>query len=85
MTGNTPTQRRKDYPMKLSDIEKLDKEFLLAADVAPVLGIDPQDLRGQARTKPELLGFPVIVTGTRVRIPKDGFLFYCRYGRMGQA
>ena len=66
--------------MTLSDIEKLDKEFLLAADVAPVLGIDPQDLRGQARTNPELLGFPVIVTGTRVRIPKDGFLYFCRYG-----
>lgn len=72
--------------MKLSDIEKLDKEFLLAADVAPVLDMNPQDLREQARTNPSMLGFPVIVTGTRVRIPKDGFLFYCRYGRpLGQA
>ena len=64
----------------LSDIEKLDKEFLLAVDIAPVLGVDPQDIRGQAQEDSSKLGFPVIVTGTRVRIPKDAFLFYCRYG-----
>ena len=67
--------------MKLADIETLDKEFLLADDVAPVLGMHPQDIRSQAQADSAKLGFPVIVTGTRVRIPKQGFLFYCRYGR----
>lgn len=30
---------------------------------------------------PNKLGFPVIVTGTRVRIPKYGFIHFCKYGR----
>lgn len=67
--------------MNLSSIESLDKEFLTAAEVAPVLGIDPQDLRSQAQADSVKLGFPVIVTGSRVRIPREGFLFFCRYGR----
>lgn len=67
--------------MKLSDITGMDKDFLTAADVAPVLGINPQDIRSQAQSDADKLGFPVIVTGTRVRIPKEGFLYFCRYGR----
>ena len=59
----------------------MDKDFLTAADVAPVLGINPQDIRSQAQSDADKLGFPVIVTGTRVRIPKEGFLYFCRYGR----
>jgi hypothetical protein len=67
--------------MKLSDIEKLDKEFLSAEDIAPLFGADPHTIRSQAQCNPELLGFPVSVSGNRVRIPKEGFLFFCRYGR----
>lgn len=67
--------------MNLSDIEQIDKEFLLAEEIAPLLGMHPQSIRDQAQTDSAKLGFPVIVTGTRVCIPKDGFLFYCRYGR----
>lgn len=64
----------------LSDIERIDREFLLAKDIAPALGVDPQDIRGQAQVDSTKLGFPVIVTGTRVRIPKEAFLFFCRFG-----
>ena len=72
--------------MKLSDIERIDKEFLTAAEVAPALGVNPQDIRSQAQSDASKLGFPVIVTGTRVRIPKEGFLYFCRFGRTaGQA
>ena len=67
--------------MTLSDLSSVDKDFLTAADVAPILGINPQDIRSQARSDADKLGFPVIVTGTRVRIPKEGFLYFCRYGR----
>ncbi|MEL7610354.1 MAG: hypothetical protein AAGU74_12755 [Bacillota bacterium] len=70
-----------EQTVTLSDIEAMDREFLRAVDVAPVLGIDPQDIRGQAQNDASKLGFPVIVTGSRVRIPKEGFLYYCRYGR----
>ena len=64
----------------LSDIERIDREFLRAVDIAPVLGVDPQDIRGQAQADSAKLGFPVIVTGTRVRIPKEAFLFFCKFG-----
>lgn len=65
---------------KLSDLEKLDCDFLTAAQIAPVIGIDPQDLRGQAHADASKLGFPVIVTGCRVRIPREGFINFCKGG-----
>ena len=70
-----------EQTVTLSNIEAIDREFLRAIDIAPVLGVNPQDIRSQAQDDPLKLGFPVIVTGTRVRIPKEGFLFFCRYGR----
>jgi len=66
----------------LEEIEKLDKTMLLATDVAPYLECDDGLIRLQAQQEPEKLGFPVIVMGTRVKIPKEGFIHYCRYGRM---
>ena len=68
-------------PASLADLEKLECDFLSAAQIAPVLGIDPQYLRGQAQADASKLGFPVIVTGCRVRIPREGFINYCRHGR----
>lgn len=41
---------------------------------APILGCDPNSLRFAARQRPELLGFPVIVMGHRVRIPRLPFI-----------
>ena len=68
--------------MKLSDIESLDKEFLNPEEVALVIGADPQTIRNQVKLDATLLGFPAIVTGSRIRIPKEAFLFYCRFGRV---
>lgn len=65
----------------LRDIEAMDKEFLLATDIAPYLGVDPQDIRGQAQADATKLGFAVIVTGSRIRIPKAAFIYFCKYGR----
>lgn len=65
----------------LDDIEKIPKEILSPADVADYLDTDPTTLRWQAREEPEKLGFPVIVAKSRVKIPKEGFLYFCRYGR----
>ena len=31
-----------------------------------------------ARQAPELLGFPVMLCGSRVRIPREGFVRFCR-------
>ena len=67
--------------MNISDIENIDKIMLTATDVAPLLGFDANSIRLQAREDPSLLGFPVVVAGTRVQIPKEGFLSFMRYGR----
>jgi len=68
--------------MTLEDIEKIPKTMLLATDIAPYLGCDDGLIRLQAQKDPSKLGFPVIVMGSRVKIPKEGFIHYCRYGRM---
>ena len=62
--------------MTLTDIRASTQVCLTAADIAPVLGCDPHSIRIQARTRPERLGFPVIVTCRRVRIPRTPFLAY---------
>lgn len=49
-------------------------EFLSAAEVAQILGCDPQGIRSMARDCPERLGFPVIRIGNRTRIPKVPFM-----------
>lgn len=59
----------------------MEAEYIVPADLEEILGINPQDIRNQAHEAPELLGFPVIVTGTRIRIPRRGFIHYMKYGR----
>lgn len=67
--------------MSLTEIEALPKDVLIPADVAEYLNCDPHYIRMQARAKPELLGFPVIVIGNRTKIPKEAFINWCRTGR----
>lgn len=60
--------------MTINEIKQSSKVMLLPADIAPVLGCDPQSIRVAAQTKPQLLGFPVCVLGRRVSIPRVPFL-----------
>ena len=60
----------------LRDLMESEKEFFTPADVAGVIGCDPNKIRIAARLEPELLGFSVSVMGSRVRIPKIPFLRY---------
>ena len=60
--------------MTLDELKSSDKVMLTPADVAPILGCDPQDIRVQARQRPELLGFNVAVVGTRVKVPRVAFI-----------
>lgn len=62
--------------MSIEDIKASGKSYLTAADVAPVLGCDPHSIRVAAHQRPELLGFPVIVIGSRVKIPRIPFLIF---------
>ena len=60
--------------MTLTEIKASDKPMLTPADVAPVLGCDPQDIRVAARQRPDLLGFNFTVIGTRVKNPRLAFI-----------
>lgn len=60
--------------MTLDDLKRLDREFLTPAQVAEVLGCDPQGIRVWARQRPEGLGFPVCLVGSRTKIPRFAFI-----------
>lgn len=60
--------------MTINEIKDYPKEYLTPAQVAPVLGCDPQDVRVQAKQHPERLGFNVSVIGSRVKIPRLAFI-----------
>lgn len=62
--------------MTLDEIKAFDKPTLTPAEIADVLNCDPQDIRVQARTAPEKLGFPVIIIKSRTKIPRLPFLRY---------
>ena len=68
----------KDQPRTLAEIEALDCEVLTCAQVAPLLCADPTTIHKQAMDRPELLGFPVICAGRRVKIPKRPFVNFMR-------
>lgn len=55
-------------------VSRRNKEFFTAAEICGVLGCDPQKIRDTARQRPELLSFPVILIGNRVKIPRIPFL-----------
>ena len=64
--------------MTLKDIAELDKEVLTCKDIAPILGYGEYQIHQQAKERPELLGFPVIVIGNRVKIPKRSFIKFMK-------
>lgn len=66
--------------MTLAEIETLDREILTPAQVAPLLSMDQQTFRLQARFRPDLIPFPVIVVKSRVKVPKRPFLNFMRTG-----
>lgn len=60
--------------MTIDEIKASDKLILTPADIAQVLGADPQDIRVTAKLHPERLGFNVAVVGTRVKVPRLAFI-----------
>jgi hypothetical protein len=66
--------------LTLVDIENAPGETIDVKDVASFLGMDAQCMRNQAQDEPAKLGFPVTVVGSRVVIPRRGFVHFIRYG-----
>lgn len=62
----------------LEEIEACGKTMLVPTDVAGYLGCEPYSINLQAKADPASLGFPVILMGNRVRIPREGFVRFCR-------
>lgn len=65
-------------PKTLAELEALPSEVLTCQQIAPILGANPATIHLQATDRPELLGFPVIVMGSRVKVPKQAFLRFMR-------
>ena len=62
--------------MTRQELEAHPKPYITPEIAARVIGGDAHAIRLQARRKPELLGFPVCVIGTRIKIPKQAFIAY---------
>ena len=60
--------------MTLKDLESLETDVLTPAIVSQILRVNPQSIRIQAFEAPERLGFPVIIVGNRVLVPREGFI-----------
>lgn len=67
--------------MTLNDIRTSPRLWLTAEEIAPILGCKAHSIRVQAHADPRKLGFPVVVTGRRVRIPRARFLEYIEGGQ----
>lgn len=60
--------------MTLAEIKASDKVMLVPADIAQVLGCDPYYISLTAKNAPANLGFPVMRSGNRTKIPRKAFL-----------
>lgn len=60
--------------MTYEELRASTKEFLTPRDVAPLLGCAAYTLNVAAKERPDLLGFPVVIMGTRVKFPRRAFI-----------
>ena len=64
--------------MSIAELETMTKETISCSTAAVVIGCNPQLLRIQARQCRQALGFPVIVIGNHVKIPRRPFSAFMR-------
>lgn len=68
-------------PHTIEELETYHAETITPEIAANIIGCSAQSIRSQAQVDAGALGFPVIVMGTRVHIPRRGFIYFMRYGR----
>lgn len=70
--------------MTLKDIENIDRDFLIPKEIAGILGVRPYAINVQVKYDishgVNSFGFPVMLIGTRVKIPKLPFIKFMREG-----
>ena len=69
------------FPTTQDELETNPQQTQTAAQEAQILGSRVQSLRSQAQIDAGALGFPVILYGSTIRIPRLGFIYFMRYGR----
>jgi hypothetical protein len=67
-----------DAPKTLAELEQIQSDVLTCAQISKVLRLNPATIHAQAITQRSALGFPVVVAGNRVIIPKEPFLKFMR-------
>lgn len=60
--------------MTLSEMKQSDAVYVRIVDVAGVMNVDPQRLRCRLRADPTMLGFPIVQSGNRIKIPRKPYL-----------
>ena len=62
--------------MTLSEIARMERQFLTPKEVAPILGCDQYWINLMAKSEEgrKKLGFKVVMIGCRVKVPKIPFL-----------
>ncbi|MBO5921748.1 MAG: hypothetical protein J6S92_03725 [Oscillospiraceae bacterium] len=70
--------------MTLDDLEKIEKEYLIPTQIAPILGCAAYNINVQVKEDKKngtnSFPFPTILIGTRIRIPKRAFIEVMRHG-----
>lgn len=66
--------------MTFQEILDSDKDFLTPEEIREVIGCMQYSINIQAKEDPSKLGFPVCIMGSRVRIPRLGFIHWVLYG-----
>ena len=68
----------KPKAMTLEELKALDKEMLIPADIAPILGVAQYSINVQVKedkqTGKNSFCFPTLLIGTRVLIPRRAFI-----------
>ena len=66
--------------MTWNELLASEKPFVLAQDVAQIIGTSEHAIRVQARDHPETLGFPVTRIGFRTYSPTPAFIRFVEEG-----
>jgi hypothetical protein len=65
-------------------LQTLDKPFFAPRDVAAILGVSSYNINLTAHDDPKKLGYPVMISKRRIRIPRAAFLNYVARNVLGE-
>lgn len=66
--------------MTLAEIEKMTDAVIDVTIVAEITKSDAHAIRVQAHEDKTQLGYPTIIIGNRVKVPREAFIWFMKYG-----